>query len=187
MKQPAPEIKPAQPKQPAPEIKSAQPKQPDDALKINRQCLHTQGARQHNLAEQEAPLACSPRLSVQVESLPESFGSIAGAISPSLFVQRWIAQQDPERAAVPLIISRVRWEMHTAGMPRQRAGFARGSISPAHVCGIWSLRSPGSPRGSLALAPALTWLLLIWLHHAIQRSLIDFGIELGFELGFESS
>ena len=70
--------------------------------------------------------------------------------------------------------------MHTDGTPRQRAGFARGSISPAHVCGIWSLRSPGSPSGSLAIAPALTWLLLIWLHHAIQRSLIDFGIELGF-------
>ena len=41
--------------------------------------------------------------------------------------------------------------MHTDGTPRQRAGFARGSISPAHVCGIWSLRSPGSPRGSLAI------------------------------------
>ena len=168
-------------KQPAPEIKPAQPKQPDDALKINRQCLHTQGGRQdliHNLAEQEAPLPCSTRLSVQVDGAAfvllthelarPAYSCNGGSPSKILSAQQSLSSF-PESDG-----------MHTDGMPRQRAGFARGSISPAHVCGIWSLRSPGSPRGSLALAPALTWLLLIWLHHAIQRSLIDFGIELGF-------
>ena len=133
----------------------------------------------HNLAEQEAPLPCSPRLSVQVESLPESFGSIAGAISPSLFVQRWIAQQDPERAAVPLIISRVRWDAHrwdakTARWIRPRQHLPRSRVRDLVSEITWVTQRFISPCSRSHLV------VLIWLHHAIQRSLIDFGIELGF-------